>query len=265
LWIFGYSKQFTDFIKDLDGDHRNSIEDVAQIKLFGKRYATQYPHIEKLIKLNKHYNLDNAVEILSSILTLKKELEKLERNRTIVLETKKRFGKENIMNKINKMSEQIFSNKINILKYTKISLNEAIDHATKDLNDKISKHVRKLENLPVELMLDSFKQFKQIELEKSLLREELYMKNLSKAVSKYGVNNWKIWMSQKHFDPRAMIFLQEKSVVFDVDFRVNREKNREKSRKSAAVKQRSADFQDFSRFFERLTRKDIENYGLFLF
>jgi hypothetical protein len=102
---------------------------------------------------------------------------------------------------------------------------EAIDQETKKRNIKINEHMEKLEkNLPIELMLDSLKHKYPGEIEDD---RNMRQKSFADAIQKFGLNSWKIWKSQKHFDDSAMRFLQEKPDLLtlplneDINFDVN--------------------------------------------
>jgi hypothetical protein len=161
---FHCSKKFADFKGELTNEIQwDRIKDVANIELFGKKCAEEYPNIEKMIKLYKHCDLNNAFKIISSISDLKENLERLELNRTLVFETNEGYGSENIMelSKFDIFNEISSKNKIYISKCTKISLFEAIDYTAKTFNTELNDHIKKFKkNLPIELMqlmLDSFK------------------------------------------------------------------------------------------------------------
>jgi hypothetical protein len=149
---FGYSKQYGDFVKQPSDCNLKKIEDIERIELFANKCAKEYPNIEKMIKLYKHHDLENTFDILSSILYLKNEIDRIEPNRILILNTNKGYGDENIMEHEPRyeIEFEIKSNKMNISKYTKVSLFEAIDQETKKCNIEINELMEKLEkNLPI--------------------------------------------------------------------------------------------------------------------
>jgi hypothetical protein len=215
---FYCSKQFADFKGELTNKIKlDRIKDIVNIKLFGKKCAEEYPIIEKMIKLYKHYDLNNTFKIISSITYLKNKLEHLEPNLSLVFETNEGYGNENIMELSNfDVCNRISSkNKIDISKFTKISLFEAIEYSKKTLNIQINDHLKNLGiNLPIELMLDSFKHKYPEEIENGYWYEKVEPKRFTDALNLYGINNWKLWESyRKQFNYGAMRFLQEKPDV----------------------------------------------------